>query len=171
MQKIKYSNSEIAMILIQCIASNHFIFISGNGGSAADAQHFTCEVLCRNKVNRRALPCICLNADISTITAIANDFSYDLVFSRQIEALGRDGDVFIAISTSGNSKNILSAIIEAKRRRMVTIGLLGRDGGEAGKLVDYSVIVEEHEIAKIQEKHIAILHSWADAIEDSIIGK
>ena len=145
------------------------ILIAGNGGSAADAQHFAAELVGRFQVNRRALPCIALTTDTSNLTAIGNDFGFREVFARQVEALGREGDAFIGISTSGNSENIISAVEEAKRQNMATIGLLGRDGGKLADMVDHAVIVPHDVTARIQEAHIFILHYWADCIERSIL--
>ena len=145
------------------------LFIAGNGGSAADAQHFAAELVGRFQVNRRALPCIALTTDTSNLTAIGNDFGFREVFARQIEALGRTGDVFIGISTSGNSENIIIAAEEAKRQGLTTIGLLGRDGGKLANMVDHAVIVPHEVTARIQEAHIFILHHWADCIERSIL--
>lgn len=147
----------------------HKIFIAGNGGSAADAQHFAAELVGRFQANRRALPCIALTTDTSNLTAIGNDFGFREVFARQIEALGRPGDVFIGISTSGNSENIIAAVEEAKRQEMITIGLLGRDGGKLAAMVDHAVIVPHDVTARIQEAHIFILHYWAECIERSIL--
>lgn len=160
---------EIAQEIYSLIEGGKRIFIAGNGGSAADAQHFAAELVGRFQVNRRALPCIALTTDTSNLTAIGNDFGFREVFARQVEALGREGDAFIGISTSGNSENIISAVEEAKRQNMATIGLLGRDGGKLADMVDHAVIVPHDVTARIQEAHIFILHYWADCIERSIL--
>ncbi|MBQ4133721.1 MAG: D-sedoheptulose 7-phosphate isomerase [Desulfovibrionaceae bacterium] len=143
------------------------ILIAGNGGSAADAQHFAAELVGRFQKNRRALPCLALNTDTSNLTALGNDFGFDTVFARQVEALGKPGDVFIGISTSGNSENIIAAAKEARRAGLVSVGLLGRDGGSLAGLVDYPVIVPHQVTARIQEAHIFILHYWAGVLEDT----
>lgn len=145
------------------------ILIAGNGGSAADAQHFAAELVGRFQVNRRALPCIALNTDTSNLTAIGNDFGFDKVFARQVEAIGRPGDAFIGMSTSGNSENIIAAVRKAKKQGMVTIGLLGSDGGKLAGLVDHAVVVPHNVTARIQEAHIFILHYWAGCIENNIM--
>lgn len=150
------------------VCSSGKILIAGNGGSAADAQHFAAELVGRFQVNRRALPCIALSTDTSNLTAIGNDFGFDEVFARQVEALGHSGDAFIGISTSGNSENIIAAVREAKKQGMATIGLLGRDGGKLAGLVDHAVIVPHDVTARIQEAHIFILHYWAGCVEKSV---
>lgn len=153
---------------IQAVAQGK-ILIAGNGGSAADAQHFAAELVGRFQANRRALPCIALTTDTSGLTAIGNDFGFREVFARQVEALGREGDAFIGISTSGNSENVIAAVEEARRQNMTTIGLLGGDGGRLAGMVDHAVIVPHAVTARIQEAHIFILHYWADRIERSIL--
>ena len=158
----------IGSLLISSILSDHKILIAGNGGSAADAQHFAAELVGRFQRNRRALPCIALTTDTSNITAIGNDFGFEQIFSRQVEALSNPGDVFIGISTSGNSANIIAAVEEARKRQMHTIGLLGRDGGVLKDKVDHAVVIPHDVTARIQEAHIFILHYWADMIERSI---
>ncbi len=145
------------------------ILIAGNGGSAADAQHFAAELVGRFQVNRRALPCIALNTDTSNLTAIGNDFGFNEVFARQVEALGQPKDAFIGISTSGNSENIIAAVREAKKQGMTTIGLLGRDGGKLVTMVDHAVVVPHDVTARIQEAHIFILHYWAGCVEMSVV--
>lgn len=156
-------------IFIKYINKNNKILIAGNGGSAADAQHFAAELVGRFQMNRRALPCIALTTDTSNLTAIGNDFGFKNIFARQIEALGNAGDIFIGISTSGNSENIIAAIEQAKKKNLITVGLLGRDGGKIAKIADYSVIVPHDVTARIQEAHIFILHYWADCIERGIL--
>jgi len=140
------------------------VLIAGNGGSAADAQHFAAELVVRFGEDRQAMPCIALTTDTSVLTACANDYSFDYIFARQIEALGNEGDVFIAISTSGKSKNILEAIKTAKSKGLKVFGLIGRDGGEMKDLCD-CVIVRSDDTAIIQEIHEFILHFIARSIE------
>ena len=160
--------TNITKIILRHIKNSHKILIAGNGGSAADAQHFAAELVGRFQKNRRALPCIALTTDTSNITAIGNDFGFEQIFSRQVEALGNPGDVFIGISTSGNSANIIAAVEEARKRQMHTIGLLGRAGGVLKDKVDHAVVIPHDVTARIQEAHIFILHYWADMIERSI---
>lgn len=160
---------ELASRFSRLLLQGSKILIAGNGGSAADAQHFAAELVGRFQANRRALPCIALTTDTSGLTAIGNDFGFREVFARQVEALGREGDAFIGISTSGNSENVIAAVEEARRQSMTTIGLLGGDGGRLAGMVDHAVIVPHAVTARIQEAHIFILHYWADRIERSIL--
>lgn len=141
------------------------IMFCGNGGSAGDAQHLAAELVGRLVRDRRALPGLALSTDSSALTCIANDFGYDEVFARQVEGLGRAGDVLVAISTSGNSPNVLRAVESAKRIGIEVIGLLGRDGGQLGPLVDVPVVVASNETARIQEAHIFLGHALCARIE------
>lgn len=159
----------VGALLSRRIGDAHRILVAGNGGSAADAQHFTAELVGRFQVNRRALPCIALSTDTSNLTAIGNDFGFSMIFARQIEALGQSGDAFIGISTSGNSENIIAAVNQAKKQGLTTIGLLGRNGGTLASLVDHAVVIPDDTTARIQEAHIFILHCWADQIERGIL--
>ena len=141
------------------------ILVAGNGGSAADAQHLAAELSGRYLKERRALAGIALTTDTSALTAIGNDYGFDFVFSRQVEALGRPGDLFIGISTSGNSPNILKAVESAKELGMRTLGLLGRDGGKLKGMVDDALIVPSSVTARIQEVHQMVYHFWCEAID------
>ena len=146
-------------IIINTLKNGNKILIAGNGGSAADAQHFAAELAGKFvNPNRRGLPAIALTANSSITTAIGNDFGYEFVFSRQLEALGNAGDVFVAISTSGNSKNILQALASAKRASLFTIGLTGNNGGLMGDLCDLKLVVPSSNTQYIQEAHIMIIH-------------
>lgn len=141
------------------------ILIAGNGGSAADAQHFAAELVGRFQVDRRALACVALTTDSSNLTAVGNDFGFSRIFSRQVEALARPGDVFVGISTSGNSPNIIEAVRQARTQGVQSVALLGRDGGRLAVEADICVTVSHHVTARIQEAHIFILHHWADILE------
>ena len=141
------------------------VLIAGNGGSAADAQHIAAELTGRYVKERKALPAIALTVDTSALTAIANDYSFEHIFSRQIAALARPGDLFIGISTSGNSKNIIHALHTAKEYGCLTLGLSGRDGGEMNGLCDLNIIVPDDTTARIQEMHILIGHIFCKAID------
>ncbi len=141
------------------------ILIMGNGGSAADSQHFAAEIIVRYKKNRRALPAIALTTDSSVLTACGNDFSFDLIFARQIEALASPEDMVIGISTSGRSKNIIRGIESAKNIQCVTAGLLGCGGGDIGRKVDFPVIVPSDKTPYIQECHILIIHAVCEIID------
>jgi D-sedoheptulose 7-phosphate isomerase len=154
-----------AQALINSLRSGGKILVCGNGGSAADAQHFAAELIGRFEQERGSLPAIALTTDTSILTAVGNDYGFDSVFERQVKGLGRGGDVLIGISTSGNSPNVLRAVARARESGLTTIGLLGNDGGKIAPLVDIPVIVPHRVTARIQEAHIFILHYWAGAAE------
>lgn len=137
----------------------------GNGGSAADALHLAEELVGRYNLERRGLPAVCLNADVTALTCIGNDYGYDRVFSRQVEALGRPEDVLVGFSTSGNSPNVLAAFRLAQEIGMTTIFLGGKDGGLAKGLCDHEIVVPSKTTARIQEVHTLILHQWLEAID------
>jgi D-sedoheptulose 7-phosphate isomerase len=141
------------------------ILVCGNGGSAADAQHFAAELSGRYVKERRALAGLALTTDTSALTAIGNDYGYDQVFSRQVEALGRPGDLLVGISTSGNSPNVILAVEAAKSLGMRTLGLLGRDGGRLKDLVDDALVVPSTVTARIQEIHLMSYHFWCEALD------
>jgi D-sedoheptulose 7-phosphate isomerase len=141
------------------------ILVCGNGGSAADAQHFAAELSGRYVKERRALAGIALTTDTSALTAIGNDYGFDKVFSRQVEALGRPGDLLVGISTSGNSPNIILAVEAAKQLGIRTLGLLGRDGGKLKDLMDDTLVVPCPVTARIQEVHQMIYHFWCEALD------
>ena len=141
------------------------ILICGNGGSAADAQHLAAELSGRYVKERRALAGIALTTDTSALTAIGNDYGFDQVFSRQVEALGRPGDLLVGISTSGNSGNVIQAVAAAKDLGLRTLGLLGRDGGQLRELVDDALVVPSPVTARIQEIHMMTYHFWCEAID------
>lgn len=143
----------------------------GNGGSAADAQHFACELIGKFKKVRKALPAIALTTDTSTLSAVANDFDFRYIFSRQIEALGKPEDVAVAISTSGNSPNTLEAVKAARDLGLKTIGLSGKSGGKLGQVVDIPLLVPSNSTPRIQEAHIAIIHVLCFLIERSFFGE
>ena len=141
------------------------IVIFGNGGSAADAQHFAAELVGRYKAERKALPAIALTTDTSILTAVANDYAYDRVFARQVEALVQSGDVAVAISTSGNSKSVLEAVAAARARKAFVVGLTGGTGGKLKGAVDLCLCVPSSETPHIQEGHISLIHAicgWID---------
>lgn len=155
-------------MLADAFAAGNGLLVMGNGGSAADAQHFAAEMVGRFMTERRALPAIALTTDTSILTAIGNDYGFDRVFSRQIEALARPGDVVVGISTSGNSANIASALTVARARGCRTIGLLGRGGGAIRELVDIPVVVPADATPRIQEAHITIIHIICDLLEKGL---
>ena len=141
------------------------VLVCGNGGSAADAQHFAAELSGRFVKERRALAGIALTTDTSALTAISNDYGFDRVFARQVEALGRPGDILVGISTSGNSPNVILAVEAARQLGIRTLGLLGRDGGKLRLLVDDALVVPSPITARIQEVHQMVYHFWCEAIE------
>ena len=144
------------------------IFWCGNGGSASDSQHLAAELVGRFEKDRAPLKSIALNTDTSIITAISNDYSYDRIFQRQLEALGNSKDLLITISTSGNSKNIINVLKEAKKKQIFTIALLGKDGGEAKKFSNLSIVVPSNSTARIQEMHILIGHIICSSVEKNM---
>lgn len=143
------------------------ILIAGNGGSAADAQHFAAELAGKFIYQRKGLPVIALTTNSSIVTAIGNDFGYEYVFSRQVEGLGRSGDIFVGISTSGNSKNIAEAMKLAKEMGLITVGLLGNDGGSIKELCDLKLIVPSRSTQHIQEAHIMLIHELCALIDEA----
>ncbi|RLJ19262.1 phosphoheptose isomerase [bacterium endosymbiont of Escarpia laminata] len=149
------------------------ILSCGNGGSAGDAQHFSSEMLNRFERERPGLPAIALTTDTSTLTSIANDYSYERVFARQIEALGQPGDLLLAISTSGNSNNVCAAIDAAHEREMAVIALTGKEGGETAKLLvpgDVEIRVPSGSTARIQEVHLLVIHCLCDLVDQQLLG-
>ena len=152
----------------QALADGHKLLLCGNRGSAADCQHIPAELTGRFIKDRRPLAAISLTTDSSALTCIGNDYSYDEVFVRPLQALGRPGDVLLAISTSGNSGNVVKAVQAAREIGVVSIGLLGRDGGKLGALCDHALIVAGTETARIQEGHILIGHTLCNLIEDEL---
>jgi D-sedoheptulose 7-phosphate isomerase len=158
---------------VQTLIADGKILVCGNGGSAADAQHFAAEMVGRFERERPGLPAIALTTDTSAITAIANDYDYDLIFSKQVHALGRAGDLLIAISTSGNSANVISAIHAAHDRQMTVIAFTGRDGGQIADLMtgdDVNICVPHQRTARIQEVHITAIHALCDAVDFMLLG-
>lgn len=157
--------AKIAAAVTHCLKSGHKLLLFGNGGSAADSQHIAAEFVTRFVMNRRALPAIALTVDTSILTSCANDFHYDQIFARQIEALGQEGDIAIGISTSGNSPNVLAAMEEARRKGLMTIAFSGDSGGKLKERVDICLCVPSRVTARIQEAHITAFHiicGWAE---------
>lgn len=157
-----------AQLIIEKMRAGGKLLIFGNGGSAADAQHIAAELAFKMGRERAALPALALTTDTSLLTAISNDRSFEYVFARQLQALGRKGDIALAISTSGNSPNVIEAVKEARKMEIASIGLLGAGGGEAARLVDLALIVPNRDTPRIQEVHIAIGHIICQLIEDEL---
>ncbi len=157
-----------AAALVGAIRDDRAILVCGNGGSAADAQHFAAELVGRYVRERRAFRALALSTDTSILTAVGNDYGFDRIFARQVAAHGRAGDVLVAISTSGASPNVLRAMEAAREAGIRTIALTGRDGGEMGRRADIHVNVPEQETARVQEVHITLLHALCEMIDDEI---
>ena len=165
--EIKKATNEI----IKCIKKGNKVVIFGNGGSAADAQHTAAELIGRFQLNRKSYPAIALTTDTSIITSLGNDYSFDLIFSRQCESLVSQGDVVIGISTSGRSTNIRNGLMSAKKKGATTVGLLGSKGGTIKNLVDIAIIVDSSSTPRVQEVHRTIYHIICERIEKNLIKK
>lgn len=161
---------QVNQVICHALLNGHTLFTCGNGGSAADALHLAEEMLCRYERDRRPLPAICLNHDGVAMSCIANDFGFAQVFARQLRALARAGDVLVCFSTSGNSPNILAALQVAREREMISVALLGRDGGMARKLASHAIVVNSERSARIQEAHTLLLHAICEEVERAITG-
>jgi len=158
----------IAEVIIDSLKKNGKVILFGNGGSAADSQHIAAELVGRFKKDRNAIAAIALTTNTSILTSLANDYGYDVVFAKQIEALGQKNDVAIGISTSGKAKNVACAIKQAKKMGLKTVALTGGDGGELAKLADISLLVPSSVTARIQEAHITIGHIICELIEQAL---
>lgn len=164
--------AEAALLLINCLMNDGKILICGNGGSAGDAQHFAAEMTGRFEQERMELAAIALTTDTSALTAIGNDYGFDHIFSKQVRALGRTGDVLVGISTSGNSNNVIEAIKAAHEREMNVIAFTGRDGGKIAALLkdnDILLNVPHPRTARIQENHIVLIHALCDCIDTMLL--
>jgi D-sedoheptulose 7-phosphate isomerase len=159
---------EIARLLVDALGRGRKVVLFGNGGSAADAQHIAGELVSKFRQDRRALPAIALTTDTSILTSIANDYGYETVFSRQVEALGQEGDVAVSISTSGNSRNVIKGVIAARAKGMMTIGFTGEHGGELKKCVDVCFCAPSQSTPRIQETHIVVAHIICGLIEEEL---
>ena len=159
----------VVELVAGALLAGRTLFTCGNGGSAADALHLAEELVGRYRANRRPLPAVCLNADVGALTCIANDFGYDAVFARQLTALARPGDTLVAFSTSGNSPNVLNALRAARERGVISVALLGKDGGAAAPLADHTIIVPSTNNARIQEVHGLLLHAICEAVEARLV--
>ena len=160
-----------AQLFLQALRSGRKILLFGNGGSAADSQHIAAELVGRLCLERRALPAIALTTDTSNLTALGNDFGYDTVFQRQIEALGSSGDLAVGISTSGNSPNVLAAIRAARRKGLKTMALTGHGGGKLAGLVDCAIVIPSDNTQRIQESHITIGHIVCELVEAQFVSR
>ena len=161
---------KVSQLCVELYRGSNKTILAGNGGSAADAQHIAAELVGRYGFDRPSIPSLALTTDSSNLTAIGNDYGYDKVFSRQLEGMGQKGDIFIGISTSGNSKNIINAFHSAKEKGILSVALTGRDGGEMAKIADIALVVPSDSTPRIQESHILIGHIICDIIEREIFG-
>ncbi len=160
--------------MVACLENGGKILSCGNGGSAADSQHFAAELVGRFEREREELAAIALTTDTSILTAVGNDYGYDEIFSKQVRALGKRGDILFGISTSGNSKNVVAAVEAARKKGMTVVGMTGRDGGKIGKLIgkdDVLLNVESPVTARIQEVHLLMLHCLCDSIDNLMFGE
>ena len=160
--------NHVAELFVHGIGKRKKVIFFGNGGSAADAQHFAAEFVGRFVKKRESLPAIALTTDTSNITAIGNDFGFDQIFSRQIEGLGGKGDIAVGISTSGTSLNVIKGLESAIRKELITIGLTGKEGGEIKDIVDHCICVPTNKVSRIQELHLLIGHLWIEAVEEEL---
>lgn len=158
--------AKASALLGERLAAGRKVMACGNGGSAASAQHFVAELVCRFRDDRRALPAIALTADTMTLTAIGNDYGYRRVFARQIEAIGAQGDVLVALSTSGNSENVLEAVAAARATGCSIVALTGADGGKLAPHADIALRVPSRVVARIQEVHAVCIHAIAETLEE-----
>jgi D-sedoheptulose 7-phosphate isomerase len=160
--------NECAELIIETFKNGSKLLLCGNGGSAADAQHIAAEFVGRYETERKALPAIALTTDTSALTALSNDYSFERIFARQVEALAREGDCMIAISTSGNSPNVIAAVMTARARGCRVIGMTGAKGKKLASLCDACIIVPSERTARIQEAHITIAHIWCEMVDAAI---
>lgn len=159
---------KVITVVVNSVRNGKKILIAGNGGSAADSQHMAAELVGRLNAERNPIPAIALTTDTSVITAVSNDFDFSDIFSRQVKALANPGDILILISTSGNSINLLKAVEEAKNKGVITVGILGKDGGKLIKLVDIPVLIKHNNTQRIQEAQLMIEHIICELVEQQI---
>lgn len=162
--------NQISSVIIEAYRKKNKVILFGNGGSAADAQHIAGELVNRLHLEREALPAIALTTDSSVLTSIANDYDYSRIFARQVEALAKEGDVVIGISTSGSSSNVIEAVKTAKEKGAKTVGFTGNKGGKLAELVDFVISVPSDETPRVQESHITILHIICCLVERELFG-
>ena len=163
--------AEVVGLVADALAEGRKLLIMGNGGSAADAQHFAAEIVGRFKLERRAMPAIALTTDSSILTAIGNDYGFDQIFRRQVEAFAEAGDIVIGISTSGSSGNVFAALVTAREIGCTTVGLLGRDGGAIAGISDIPLVVPVPDTPRVQEAHVTIIHIICELVEKRLFGK
>ena len=164
------STAEAAAVIVRALRAGNKVLLCGNGGSAADAQHIAAELAGRLRMERRALPAVALTVNPSVLTAVANDYGYEAVFARQVEALGRPGDVLVGISTSGTSRSVVAALAAAHAAGLTTVGLMGKSGGAMKEHCDVAVLVPSSDTQRIQEAHIAVGHAVCELVERELFG-
>ncbi|OHD17074.1 MAG: phosphoheptose isomerase [Spirochaetes bacterium GWD1_27_9] len=167
LKNIKDIIEEFGKKLVSTLKNGNKVLIMGNGGSAADCQHIAAEIVGRYKKERKGFPAIALTTDTSILTALGNDYSFDYIFKRQIEALAVKGDMVIGLSTSGNSANVLEGIKEAKSIGCFTVGLLGKDGGKLKDLVDLPIVIKQNDTPRVQEAHMLIYHIACEIMDEN----
>jgi len=167
-KKLSFKISEVIDVITKCYQNGNKTVIFGNGGSAADAQHFAAELVGRFKLERKSLPSISLTTDTSILTSIGNDYGFDYIFSRQCESIVNSKDIVIAISTSGNSKNVINGVTTAKKKGAYIIGLTGNNGGNLKKFVDINLVVPSKSTPRIQEVHRILMHIICENVEKNI---
>lgn len=168
---LSQSIAECGELILETVRAGNKVLICGNGGSAADAQHIAAEFTGRYETERRALPAIALTTDTSALTALSNDYSFERVFARQVEALAGRGDCLIAISTSGNSPNVIAAVMEARKRGCRVVGMTGSQGKKLASLSDACVLIPSSRTARVQEAHITIAHIWCELVDEMLSGE
>lgn len=171
LQRDHKSISKVAKAIVKCLKNGNKVLLFGNGGSAADAQHIAAELAGRFYMDRKPLAAIALTTNTSILTAIANDYGYDTVFTRQLQSLVKEGDVAVALSVGGNSPNVVLAIDQAKRARAVTVGITGEGGGKIGKMVDLLIAVPSKDTPRVQEAHITVGHIICYLVEKEIFNR
>jgi D-sedoheptulose 7-phosphate isomerase len=159
---------KVARAIITSLRNGGKVLLCGNGGSAADSQHIAAELIGRFQKDRKSLSAIALTTDTSILTSLANDYGYDIVFSRQVEGLGRKGDVLVGLSTSGASPNVIKAVEQAKKMGLVTIAMAGKDGGMLAKTADIAIVVPSNKTARVQEAHIVLAHAICEVVEEEL---
>ena len=164
--KVSRVIGKITQDIVKSLRNGGKVIVFGNGGSAADSQHFACELIGRFKRQRRSIPAIALTSNAATLTAIANDYNFNAIFSRQVCGLGKRGDVAIGISTSGNSQNVLEAIKKANKLKLVTVGITGKSGGKLKPLCKHALCVPSSDVPRIQELHAIAIHVIAELVEE-----
>ena len=171
LEKLEADLGRAADLIEKCLRAGNKLLVCGNGGSAADAAHFATEFVVRFAKDRRAYPAISLTGDGGLLTAAGNDYGFDEIFARQVAAFGKESDLFICLTTSGNSKNVMRALEEAKTRKLKTIAFLGRDGGSTIGLADVDLLVRGDSTARIQEAHKLLLHVFCETMESRLAEK